>query len=116
MMRHLPFIISIIAGLSWLLAFRLSSRFLGISWPPGFQQREGVLRRLSFNQYVCLLGALGWGVAMFVASVANDYLQGKLLGDLAFHPSAAWITFELVLWLAGGCLFGWLLWGGSRQS
>jgi hypothetical protein len=116
MMRHLPFVISIIASLLWVVVFRLSSKFFGISWPPSFQQREGVLRRLSFNQYVCLLGGLGFGVAMFVASVTDNYLQGKLLGNPASHVSAVWIVFELVLWLAGGCLFGWLMWGRSRQS
>jgi hypothetical protein len=61
-----------------------------------------------------LYGALGWGIAMFVASVTDHYLQSRLLG----HPakmSAPWMASELALWLAGGCLFGWMMWGGYRD-
>lgn len=116
MMRHLPFVISIMAGLLWVLVFRALHRPLGIPWPPSFQQRAGVFRNLSSNQYVCLVGALSWGFAMFVSSVVDDYLRGMLSGNPVSHTAALWMVFELVWWLAGGCLFGWLMWGGKRQA
>ncbi len=115
MMRNSPFAISIIAGLLWVVAFRLFCKLFGIPWPPSVQQREGALRRLSFNQYACLFGALSWGLAMVTSSVVDMYLQGA-----SAHPtsstSLAWMASELAVWLAGGCLFGWMMWGGNRQA
>jgi len=114
-MRHSPFVISIIAGLLWVVVFRLFSKLFGIPWPPRFQEREGALRRLSFNQYVCLFGALSWGLAMFVSSVVDEYLQ-TMSGNPASRTSVVWMALGLVGWLAGGCLFGWMTWGGNRQA
>jgi H+/Cl- antiporter ClcA len=108
-MPNLSFVISIIAGLLWVVVFRFLRKPLGI-------KREGALRKLSFNQYVCLLGALSWGFAMFISSVVDNYLQGMLSGKPAPHTSAVWMVFELVWWLAGGCLFGWLMSGGDRMA
>ena len=103
------------AGLLWVAVFRFSCKFLGIPWPTSVQQRKGALGRLSFNQYVCLFGALSWGLAMFVTFVVDDYLQGTS-GNLAFGMSVVRIAGDLVIWLAGGCLFGWMIWGGKRQT
>jgi hypothetical protein len=115
MMRHVPFLISIIAGLLWIVAFKFLGRLLGIPLPTNFQQRAGVLRLLSFNEYVCLYGALGFGIAMWITSVADDYFQGTMLGNPSPH-AAMWRVFELVWWLAGGCAFGWMVWGGYRDT
>jgi hypothetical protein len=30
--------------------------------------------------------------------------------------SAGRIVVEAVIWLAGGCLFGWMMWGGYRKQ
>jgi Transposase DDE domain/Domain of unknown function (DUF4372) len=27
-----------------------------------------------------------------------------------------WVKMQLVWWSAGGCLFGWMMWGGNRQA
>src|SRR5208337_4325640 len=115
-MPNLSFVISIIAGLLWVVAFLFLRKPFGMPWPPRFQEREGALRKLSFKQYVCLLGALSWGFAMFVSSVVDNYLQGRFSGKPASHTSAVWMVFELVWWLAAGCLFGWVVWGGSRKA
>ena len=113
-MRHFPFVISVTAGLLWVVAFGLCSKLFGIPRPASVQQPEGVLRRLSFNQYACLFGALSWGFAMFVIFVVDKFLQG-VSGNPASRPSVGWMAFELVWWLAAGCLFGWMMWGGSRH-
>jgi len=34
------------AGLLWVVVFKLSCKLLGIPWPSRFQQREGAPRRL----------------------------------------------------------------------
>ena len=115
-MQHLPSVVSMTAGLLWIVVFKLSCKLLGIPWPSRFQRREGALRGLSSNQYACLFGALSWGLAVFAASVADNYLEGALSGKPAPHTSVAWIVSELVWWLAGGCLFGWMIWGGHRQA
>src|SRR5208282_4350532 len=112
MMEYLSFAIPILAGLLWVVVFRLVCKLLGIPMPGRFRDRPSALRRLSFNQYVCLLGALGWGFAMFVSSVADDYLRGP---SFSVRP-ASLLVFRLVGWLASGCLFGWMLWSGSRQD
>src|ERR1700730_2694916 len=115
-MQHLPFVVSIMAGLLCVVVFKLSCKFLGIPWPLRFQQREGALRRLTSNQYDCLFGALSFGFAMFVSSVVDNYLAGPCSDKPAPHTSAVWMVFELVWWSAGGCLFGWMMWGGNRQA
>jgi hypothetical protein len=101
-MQHLPFVVSIMAGLLWVVVFKLSCKLLGIPWPLRFQQREGALRRLTSNQYACLFGALSFGFAMFVSSVVDNYLQGTFSDKPAPHTSAVWMVFELVWWSAGG--------------
>ena|SRR5580658_4081723 len=115
-MQHLRFAISILAGLLWVVVFRLLCKLSGIPWAAGFQERPVALRRLSFNQYVCLLGALSWGFAMFVSSIVDNHLQGTLTGYSAPHKSPVSIAFELLLWLAGGCLFGWMMWGAGGEN
>jgi hypothetical protein len=110
-MHHsLAFLIPLAVGLLWVVALRFLGKRFGIPAPTKFQQREGMLRRLSFTQYVCFYGALGWGIAMFVANFADDYLQSKLLGNVAHHASPAWAAFSLIWWLGSGCLFGWMVW------
>ena len=109
MMRHLPFIIATIAVLLWVVAVRLSCKLFGIPWPARFRQREGVLRGLSSNQYAGLFGALSFGIAMFLGFLVDDYLQGA-------RPSIARVAIDLVWWLAAGCVFGWMMWGGNRQT
>jgi hypothetical protein len=113
-MRHFPFVVSITAGVLWLAGFSLFCKLLGIPRPACFQQREGSLRRLSFNQYACLFGALSWGFAMFVIFVVDKFLQG-MSGNPASRTSVGWLVSELVWWLAAGCLFGWMMWGGNRH-
>jgi hypothetical protein len=110
-MRHsLAFLIPLAVGLLWVVALNFLGKRFGIPAPSKFQQREGMFRRLSFTQYVCFYGALGWGIAMFVANFADDYLQSKLLGNVAHHASSAWAAFSLIWWLVSGCLSGWMLW------
>ena len=104
-----------IAGLLWVVIFRFLCKLSGIPWVAGFQERPVALRRLSFNQYVCLLGALSWGFAMCISSIVYNHLQGTLT-NTAPHKSAVSIAFELVLWLAGGCLFGWMAWGANGPT
>ena len=116
MMRHLPFVISLGAGLLWAVAFGVLGKVFGIPSPTRFQYREGLFRRLSFTQYACFYGALGWGIAMFVMSVGDDYLQGTLLGNVVVHSSPAWAAFSLLFWVGAGCLFGWMVWGGDSKS
>jgi hypothetical protein len=114
MTRYLPFGISIMTGLSWVVGFSAFGKILGISSPPKFQPHSGALGRLSVKVYACLYGALGWGMAMFVAFLVDDYFQGKLPNnplDLAVR-----IASEVVMWLAAGCLFGWMMWGGYRKE
>ncbi len=107
--RHsLAFLISLALGLLWVVALGFVGKRFGIPAPTEFQQREGMLRRLSFTQYVCFYGALGWGIAIFVANFADDYLQGKLLGDVAHHASPAWAAVSLIWWLGSGSLCGWM--------
>jgi hypothetical protein len=115
-MPNLSFVISIIAGSLWVVVFRLLSKPFGMPWPQKFQERKGALRKLSFNQYVCLHGALSWGFAIFVSSIVDNYLQGMLSGKPAPHTAPVWIVSELLWWLAGGCLFGWMMWGGNKQA
>ena len=115
MMRYLPFLISLVAGLLWIVAFKFLGGRLGIPLPTKFQQREGVLRLLTFNGYVCLYGALGFGIAMWIISVGDDYLQGMILGNPSPH-AAMQRLFELAWRLAGGCAFGWMVWGGYRDE
>ena len=112
MMQHPSFTIPILAGLLWVVVFRLVCKLLGIPMPGRFRERPSALRALSFNQYACLLGALGWGFAMFVSSVADDYFRGP---GFSARP-ASLLVLRLVGWLASGCLFGWMLWSGSRQD
>jgi hypothetical protein len=114
MMRHLPFIISLVAGLLWVVVVKLSCKILGIPWPTRFQRREGVFRTLSSNQYACLFGSLSWGFGMFLCFAVDDYLQ-TAFDNPASRSSIAWVAFELVWWLAAGCVFGWMMWGGNRQ-
>jgi len=109
MMRNLPFVISLVAGLLWAVAFGFLGKVFGITSPAKFQQRRGLLRRLSFTQYACFYGALGWGIAMFVMSVGDDYLQGKLLGNVVAHSSPAWAALSLLWWMGAGCLLGWMV-------
>ena len=61
-----------------------------------------------------MYGALGWGIGMFIASLVRDYLQGKV--SINFMDSAVLIVIEVVVWLAAGCLFGWMMWGGYREQ
>jgi hypothetical protein len=84
MMHHLPFVISIVAALLWVAGFWAFGKRLGLPSPLKFQQHSGALRRLSLKQYACLYGALGWGIAMFVASFVKDYLQASC------HPTS-WV-------------------------
>src|SRR5260370_25359546 len=53
-LTYLPFVVSIMAGLLWVVVFKLSCKLLCIPWPLRFRQREGALRRLTSNQYACL--------------------------------------------------------------
>lgn len=112
MIRHWPFDTSIVAGLLWVLVFTVSCKLFGLPRPTSVQQREGALRRLSFNQYACLFGALSWGIAMFVSFTVDEYLQG-MSGNAASRTSVVWMALRLVGWLAAGCLFGWMVWGGE---
>ncbi|SRR6266852_5731820 len=114
MMRHVPFIISLVAALLWVVVVKLSCKIFGIPWPARLEQREGVLRTLSLNQYACLFGSLSWGIGMFLSFVVDDYLQG-IVGNPESRSSIAWMAFELVFWLAAGCVFGWMMWGGNRR-
>jgi len=98
---HLPFVISITAGLLWVVVFSLCCKLIGIPRPASFQQREGVLRRLSFNQYACLFGALSWGFSMFVIFVVDERLKG-MSGNPASRTSVVWMALQLAGWLAGG--------------
>ena len=113
-MRHLPFGISVVAALLWIVGFSLFGKRLGVPTPSEFQQHSGALRRLSLQQYACLYGALGWGMAMFIASLVEDYFQGRLPSNLI--GSAGRVAFEIVIYVAAGCLFGWMLWGGNRKE
>ena len=114
MLRHLQVLIPLAAGVLWVIVFSIVAKFFGVPAPPKFQEYSGLLRRLAFKQYACLYGALGWGLAMLLASLVDDYLQDKLLSNRV--ESVARITFEVVLWLALGCGFGWTVWGGHRKQ
>jgi hypothetical protein len=111
MVQRLSFFVSMLAGMLWVVVFSLLCKLSGVPKPGRFQERPAALRRLSLNQYVCLFGGLGWGFAMFVSSVVDDYIRrsGESFDGLS-------LVFRLVGWLASGCVFGWLLWGGSRQD
>jgi len=111
MMERLSFAIPILAGVLWVVVFKLLCKLLGIPMPGRFQERPGAFRRLTFNQYVCLLGALSWGFAMFVSSMVDDHLRGP-----SVPVGGLWVVFRLMGWLASGCVFGWMLWSGSRQD
>ena len=114
MIRHLRFVIRLAAGVLWVIVFSIVGKFFGVPAPPKFQEHSRLLRRLTFNQYACLYGALGWGLAMLLASLVDDYLQDKLFGNGV--ESVVRITFEAVLWLALGCGFGWTVWGSYRKE
>jgi hypothetical protein len=45
----------------------------------------------------------------------DDYLQGMVGNPVARSPIAG-MAFELMWWLATGCVFGWLMWGENRQA
>lgn len=106
--------IPLAAGVLWAIVFSIVGKFFGVPAPPKFPEHSGVLRRLSFNQYACLYGALGWGLAMLLASLVDDYLQNRLLGNRV--EFVVRITFEAVLWLSVGCGFGWTVWGGHGKE
>ncbi len=114
MTRHFQFGISVVAGLLWVVGFSAFGKLLGVPSPTKFQRHPGVLRRLTSEQYACLYGALAWGIAMFVASLVDDYFQGTFLSKPVV--CAVHIAFEIVIWLAAGCLFGWMMWGGNRKE
>lgn len=114
MIRHWPFGISIVAGLLWVVVFTLFCKLFGLPRPTSVQQREGALRRLSFNQYACLFGALSWGIAMFVSNAVDEYLLG-MSGNPKSSKSVLSMALTLVGWLAAGCFFGWAVWGGNRH-
>jgi hypothetical protein len=114
MIQHWHFGISIVAGLLWVVVFTLFCKLFGLPRPASVQQREGALRRLSFNQYACLFGALSWGIAMFVSEVIDEYLQG-MSGNPASSTSVLSRALRLVVWLVAGCFFGWTVWGGNRH-
>jgi hypothetical protein len=113
MTEHMSFPVSVVAGLLWVVVFfRLFTKWLGIPRPHQFRkERTGLLGKLSLTQYACLIGALSWGIAMFVASFLNRYLEGKMTGKPVADISGLWIVSELLWWLGGGCFFGWFMWG-----
>jgi hypothetical protein len=113
MTGHMAFPVSLIAGLLWVAAFfGLLMKWLGIPRPHQFREEPtGLLGKLGFTQYACLIGALSWGIAMFIASFLNHYLEGKMIGKPVADTSGLWIVSELMLWLVGGCFFGWVMWG-----
>jgi hypothetical protein len=85
------------------------SKLLGMPRPRNFEQGGGIFRKLGFNQYVCLYGALSLSVAMFLGTVVDKNLQA------VFGSATSLMTVGRngvrIGWLASGCLFGWLLWG-----
>jgi hypothetical protein len=111
----MAFPVSLIASLLWVAAFfGLLMKWLEIPRPHQFREEPtGLLEKLSFTQYACLIGALSWGVAMFIASFLNHYLEGKMTGKPVADTSGLWTVSELLLWLVGGSFFGWVTWGRS---
>jgi len=51
---------------------------------------------------------------MFVGNLVEDYWRGKLSSNVM--ASAGLIVVELVVWLCGGCFFGWAMWGRNRKQ
>jgi len=73
----------------------------------------------------CLAASPGSITGANIARDCNSHSSGKMstirnpkyaVGNPASHVSAVWIMFELVLWLAGGCLFGWFVVGREPPS
>jgi hypothetical protein len=101
------FYISITVSGAWILVVWVVCKLIDLPWPPKFHTREGAIRKLGENQYACLFGSLSWGLAMFFGSLVDHYLQGPQMNS----PSAGLIAIDFVVWLGGGCLFGWAVWG-----
>jgi hypothetical protein len=68
----------------------------------------GVARRkfLGKTHYVWAFGVFSYGLGMFLFSMISKYLEWKLLGDRFSHTSPTHIIVGLLIWLAGGWLFG----------
>jgi hypothetical protein len=101
-MRYLPFPISISIAVLWIvMLFILLPRLTAVD----IRKAGPVIR-----------GALSWGVAMFIASIADDYLRSRLVEGSSFGPSILGVGASLFWWLLGGALFGWSFWSHTREA
>jgi len=101
-MSYLPFPISIAIAVLWIaILFVLVPRLTAVD-----------IRRVK----PAIRGALSWGFAMFIASIADDYLRSRLIGDSSFRPSILGIGASLLWWLLGGAFFGWSFWSRTARA
>lgn len=87
-----------------------SSKFSGPAGGDRDRERLRAVRALGARRFILTRGVLGWGGLMFViCTVLPAFRLVPWFQDTAEHP-AVFVPVGAVIWLAGGALFGWLLW------
>ena len=104
-------------ALLWFAMIMLLGRAFGVQLPFRIlRQRNAVSRRLTFAQYIWLIGVLGWGCGMWIATTLDDYLDWKYWVGSAHNLSAGNLLIHAVLWPLAGLLFGWMGWNGRTGT
>jgi hypothetical protein len=110
-------IVAVPVALLWFAMIMLLGRAFGVQLPFRIlRQRNAVSRRLTFAQYIWLIGVLGWGCGMWIATTLDDYLDWKYWGGSAHNLSAGNLLIHAVLWPLAGLLFGWMGWNGRTGT
>ena len=103
--------------LLWFAVVMLLGRAFGVQLPfRNLRQVNAVSRRLTFAQHIWLIGVLGWGCGVWIATTFDDYLEWKYWGGSAHDLSAGRLFFRAVLWALAGLLFGWMRWDGRTGA
>jgi len=101
----------------WFGVVMLLGRAFGVQLPfRSLRKRNGVALSLTFAQHMWLIGVLGWGCGVWIATTFDDYLEWKYWGGSAHDLSAGRLFFRAVLWLLGGVLFGWMTWNAKTGT
>jgi hypothetical protein len=105
----LLFVLTIaVVVLGWWALLGVVSSWFGVHLKVFRWWRRGKeITPLRIGEYVILRGVLGWGWGCFLAKHLYAYLSHSLLGRPLRPISATDMLFELLIWSAGGVLFGY---------
>jgi hypothetical protein len=110
-------VVPVAVSLLWFGVVTLIGRAFGVRFLfHSLRQGSGTSQSVTFSQHMWLIGVLGWGCGMWIATTFHDYLDWKYWGGYARALSAERLLFHAVLWPLGGLLFGWVSWKGRTGT